>query len=99
MCSRSRRAARRSCSASSRCVWPDLTLLVAAVLFGVRTIDLRSVARLARGPSSRRKARLGGAIPRARGDVDCFWMPAGYALAVALVVLAGVRLGGQQLAG
>ena len=45
-------------------VWPDLTLLIAAVLFGVRTTIYGASLDLARGPSSRRKARLGGGSGR-----------------------------------
>ena len=70
-------------------VWPDLTLLIAAVLFGVRTtiygasLIWRAGRRLAGKPAPRRRIR------GARGDVGCFWMPAGTRSRSTLVVLAG----------
>ena len=68
-------------------VWPDLTLLIAAVLFGIRTLVygasliLRAGRRLARGP---------GANGEAQGSRrNTLLLDAGrYALAVVLVVLS-----------
>lgn len=68
-------------------LWPDLTLLIAAVLFGIRTILYgaslvwRAGRRLAGKP-----ARLGGASPTRRAQA--FADAGRYVLAVALVVLA-----------
>ncbi len=69
-------------------LWPDLTLLIAAVLFGIRTV-IYGVSLIWR--AGRRLAKKGSTPEDPAGTRRATrWLDAGrYALAVALVILAG----------